>query len=101
MTTLREAVQEYLSMRRALLPQSGPGADVLFVYDQRTYLPPLLQRQDRVAGNQQRPVLVPAGFAVHPGAVGPLLLAEHLDQFLAPVVLDAPPIGDNVLSPGA
>lgn len=36
--------------RRRLWPVgSRPGVDGLFVYDQRTYLPPLLQRQDRMS----------------------------------------------------
>ena len=35
--------------RRDLWPRGAAGADGLFVYDQRTYLPPLLQRQDRMS----------------------------------------------------
>jgi hypothetical protein len=38
-----------LSGRRPLWPESAPDLDGLFVYDQRTYLPPLLQRQDRMS----------------------------------------------------
>jgi asparagine synthase (glutamine-hydrolysing) len=38
-----------LSSRRQLWPGSTDGMDGLFVYDQRTYLPPLLQRQDRMS----------------------------------------------------
>jgi asparagine synthase (glutamine-hydrolysing) len=38
-----------LSGRRALWPESARDLDGLFVYDQRTYLPPLLQRQDRMS----------------------------------------------------
>jgi asparagine synthase (glutamine-hydrolysing) len=39
-----------LASRRPLWPADAPGtADGLFVYDQRTYLPPLLQRQDRMS----------------------------------------------------
>ena len=38
-----------LSRRRPLWPESSPDLDGLFVYDQRTYLPPLLQRQDRIS----------------------------------------------------
>lgn len=35
--------------RSLLWPHSRTGADGLFIYDQRTYLPPLLQRQDRMS----------------------------------------------------
>ena len=38
-----------LAARRQLWPGSADGTDGLFVYDQRTYLPPLLQRQDRMS----------------------------------------------------
>ncbi len=38
-----------LAGRRPLWPGRTPGLDGLFVYDQRTYLPPLLQRQDRMS----------------------------------------------------
>jgi len=38
-----------LAVRRQLWPESARGMDGLFVYDQRTYLPPLLQRQDRMS----------------------------------------------------
>jgi asparagine synthase (glutamine-hydrolysing) len=38
-----------LAARRRLWPGSADGVDGLFVYDQRTYLPPLLQRQDRMS----------------------------------------------------
>ena len=38
-----------LANRRRLWPASAEGLDGLFVYDQRTYLPPLLQRQDRMS----------------------------------------------------
>lgn len=35
--------------RRALWPTDRPEFDALFLYDQRTYLAPLLQRQDRMS----------------------------------------------------
>ena len=38
-----------LALRRQLWPATADGLDGLFVYDQRTYLPPLLQRQDRMS----------------------------------------------------
>jgi len=38
-----------LAFRRELWPASNSGWEGLFVYDQRTYLPPLLQRQDRMS----------------------------------------------------
>jgi asparagine synthase (glutamine-hydrolysing) len=38
-----------LTSRRQLWPESAQGVNGLFVYDQRTYLPPLLQRQDRMS----------------------------------------------------
>jgi asparagine synthase (glutamine-hydrolysing) len=38
-----------LASRRPLWPASNRGWEGLFVYDQRTYLPPLLQRQDRMS----------------------------------------------------
>jgi asparagine synthase (glutamine-hydrolysing) len=38
-----------LDPRRGLWPAGMPGPDGLFVYDQRTYLLPLLQRQDRMS----------------------------------------------------
>lgn len=40
---------DYLLRRRPLWPEGVGGADGLFVYDQRTYLLPLLQRQDRMS----------------------------------------------------
>jgi asparagine synthase (glutamine-hydrolysing) len=40
---------DYLERRRSLWPEGARGADGLFVYDQRTYLLPLLQRQDRMS----------------------------------------------------
>jgi asparagine synthase (glutamine-hydrolysing) len=40
---------DYLRRRRQLWPEGADGADGLFVYDQRTYLLPLLQRQDRMS----------------------------------------------------
>jgi len=40
---------DYLQRRRSLWPEGARGADGLFVYDQRTYLLPLLQRQDRMS----------------------------------------------------
>jgi asparagine synthase (glutamine-hydrolysing) len=41
---------EYLETRRAMWPANrGDSTDALFVYDQLTYLPPLLQRQDRMS----------------------------------------------------
>ena len=39
----------YLRRRETLWPEGASGADGLFVYDQRTYLLPLLQRQDRMS----------------------------------------------------
>ncbi len=41
--------EDYLQRRRNLWPEGDAGADGLFVYDQRTYLLPLLQRQDRMS----------------------------------------------------
>ena len=35
--------------RKGFWPAQRPGADGLFIYDQQTYLPPLLQRQDRMS----------------------------------------------------
>ena len=41
---------DYLSTRRGLWPvDRGDSSNALFVYDQLTYLPPLLQRQDRMS----------------------------------------------------
>lgn len=40
---------DYLGDRRAFWPEGGAGAEGMFVYDQQTYLPPLLQRQDRMS----------------------------------------------------
>jgi asparagine synthase (glutamine-hydrolysing) len=40
---------DYLAMRRALWPENASDTSGLFVYDQRTYLAPLLQRQDRMS----------------------------------------------------
>lgn len=40
---------DYIRRRRQLWPEGAAGADGLFVYDQRTYLLPLLQRQDRMS----------------------------------------------------
>ncbi|HVG30153.1 MAG TPA: asparagine synthase (glutamine-hydrolyzing) [Pyrinomonadaceae bacterium] len=41
--------RDYLQRRAALWPAGLENADGLFVYDQRTYLAPLLQRQDRMS----------------------------------------------------
>jgi len=38
-----------LAARRALWPADRSPVDALFIYDQRSYLPPLLQRQDRMS----------------------------------------------------
>jgi asparagine synthase (glutamine-hydrolysing) len=40
---------DYLSRRAGLWPNASKNTDGLFVYDQRTYLAPLLQRQDRMS----------------------------------------------------
>ncbi|HEX6625133.1 MAG TPA: asparagine synthase C-terminal domain-containing protein, partial [Pyrinomonadaceae bacterium] len=40
---------DYLRRRAQLWPTGVEGADGMFVYDQRTYLAPLLQRQDRMS----------------------------------------------------
>jgi asparagine synthase (glutamine-hydrolysing) len=45
----RSGSDDYLLRRRHLWPEGASGADGLFVYDQRTYLLPLLQRQDRMS----------------------------------------------------
>ena len=47
--TAATGVDEFLRRRRAFWPEGAGGADGMFVYDQRTYLPPLLQRQDRMS----------------------------------------------------
>lgn len=41
--------EDYIKRRARFWPGEEPTADGLFVYDQRTYLPPLLQRQDRMS----------------------------------------------------
>jgi asparagine synthase (glutamine-hydrolysing) len=41
--------EDYLRRRAAMWPRGVESADGLFVYDQRTYLAPLLQRQDRMS----------------------------------------------------
>jgi asparagine synthase (glutamine-hydrolysing) len=46
---LLAAGDDYLDDRRALWPRESTGATALFVFDQRTYLAPLLQRQDRMS----------------------------------------------------
>lgn len=38
-----------LESRKRFWPAQRPGADGLFIYDQQTYLQPLLQRQDRMS----------------------------------------------------
>ena len=38
-----------LESRKRFWPSQRPGADGLFIYDQQTYLQPLLQRQDRMS----------------------------------------------------
>jgi len=43
------ALGDALDSRRPLWPAELDPSDALFIYDQRTYLPPLLQRQDRMA----------------------------------------------------
>jgi len=62
--------------RRQFLPQPGKNGNGMFIYDQRTYLPALLQRQDRMsmaAGLEAREpfldhVLVQWANALSPGA---------------------------------
>jgi asparagine synthase (glutamine-hydrolysing) len=46
---LLPASGDYLRERRSLWPRNAGDTSGLFVYDQRTYLPPLLQRQDRMS----------------------------------------------------
>ena len=38
-----------IESRRRFWPSQRPGADGMFIYDQQTYLQPLLQRQDRMS----------------------------------------------------
>jgi asparagine synthase (glutamine-hydrolysing) len=52
----RSIVNEFLPVtdaaiesRKRFWPSQRPGADGLFIYDQQTYLAPLLQRQDRMS----------------------------------------------------
>ena len=47
--SLVPSMGEYIGARRALWPSRGEMAEGMFVYDQRTYLAPLLQRQDRMS----------------------------------------------------
>jgi asparagine synthase (glutamine-hydrolysing) len=42
-------VRAVLETRQGLWPNEKRGLDGLFIYDQRAYLPPLLQRQDRMS----------------------------------------------------
>jgi asparagine synthase (glutamine-hydrolysing) len=48
-SSLLSGGNDYLRRRAELWPAGIEGADGLFVYDQRTYLAPLLQRQDRMS----------------------------------------------------
>src|SRR5678815_4316011 len=52
----RSVVNEFLPVtdatiesRKRFWPSQRPGADGMFIYDQQTYLQPLLQRQDRMS----------------------------------------------------
>ncbi len=49
--TVRQLSGEQINVgeRRQFLPQAGNNGNGMFIYDQRTYLPPLLQRQDRMS----------------------------------------------------
>jgi asparagine synthase (glutamine-hydrolysing) len=95
-----------LGARASFWPAERSGADGMFIYDQRSYLPPLLQRQDRMsmaAGLEARvPFLdhplvewanaIPAGTKIA-GGVRKLLLKKIAARWLPAEIVERKKVG--------
>jgi asparagine synthase (glutamine-hydrolysing) len=100
------ALGDALDTRRPLWPSELTPSDALFIYDQHTYLPPLLQRQDRMAmaaGVEARVVFldhalaewvnrVPATTKLA-GGIRKALLRDIARRWVEPQVIDREKVG--------